>query len=58
MTEIQQQFKAFIDNYVDEEFETVQDTTGVFKTARKAELMLKLDTVMEQFIEELIQSKF
>ena len=58
MTEIQKQFEKFVDNYIDEEFSNRENTAGVFKSARKAELMLKLDTIMEQFIEELIQSKF
>lgn len=57
-SEAEKLYEEFVDRYVDEEFVGKENTGGIFKSARKAELMQRFDPFLCQLIEELIQSQF
>lgn len=51
---IPQLFEEYVDRHLEMEFKNKENTAGLFKAARKAEIMQKLDGFMLTFIKECI----
>lgn len=54
MKSIWQLYEEYVDRHLAIEFKDKENTAGLFRSARKAEIMQKLDGFMLTFIQECI----